>query len=146
MWDPSLVGGDAEWVNRQAAITATAQRVPRSERPKFTEMSAEDAAMEAYTETCYARADEDLRRVGYAMRDGVRSDPVRYVHPVQGCNPRTAVLLRDDEVKGRRTRSGTRETSIVDSGPVPLVDRTRRTTSKPSRGAKFAKLLSKMAA
>lgn len=78
-----MVGREVvEWVKREAAITTRAKRVPRSERPRFTEMSVEDAAMEAYTETCYARADEDLRRAGYARRDGVQSDPVRYVHPV----------------------------------------------------------------
>jgi hypothetical protein len=50
VWVPSLVGREVvEWVKREAAITTRTKRVPRRERPRFMEMSAEDAAMEAYT-------------------------------------------------------------------------------------------------
>lgn len=92
VWVPSLVGREVvEWVKREAVITTRTKRVPRRETKVYGNVGRRCCYGSIYGDLLHL-ADEDLRRAGYARREGVQSHPVRYVHPVQGYNPRTAVL------------------------------------------------------
>jgi hypothetical protein len=88
-----------EFVKAEAIFTARAKRVPRSERPRFTEMSEADDARKALAWTRDQFEHESLAS-REARRFEARSDPVRHMHPVQGYDPRTAVLPRDDGARG----------------------------------------------